>query len=68
MLLRKVTIGGNEISYEARAELVEVQAEDGSQHFEMFAVSYSKQGGDASRRPILFAFDGGPGTSSTAMA
>ncbi len=66
-----ISAGGTELSYTATAGRIVLRAEghtdgkfDGDQaKAEIFVTSYVLDGGDASR-PVTFAFNGGPGSSS----
>lgn len=60
-----LTLDGDKMDYEATAGTLLVQ-EDGTKHkAKMFFVAYTrKKVEDSSRRPITFAFNGGPGSSS----
>ena len=60
------TIGGKAIKYTATAGYLELPDYDGKAKANVFFVSYIKDGEAAERvkRPILYAFNGGPGSSS----
>jgi len=60
----EVTVGGQHIRYSADAATLILHDRDGRPTGEMFYVAYFKSGGDASRRPITFLYNGGPGGSS----
>jgi carboxypeptidase C (cathepsin A) len=57
-------IGGQQINYTATAATYVIRADDGSPKATMFYVAYTKDGVDASRRPISFVYNGGPGSAS----
>ncbi len=58
-------IGGQQISYTATAGTYVIHAEDGSPKATMFYAAYTKDGvQDASRRPLSFVYNGGPGSAS----
>lgn len=60
-----VTIGGREVAYAARAGTVTLRTEDGAPRARVFFVAYTRDDvGDPGERPIAFAFNGGPGSSS----
>jgi carboxypeptidase C (cathepsin A) len=59
-----VTFNGVKIDYEATAGTLVVQEEDAKHKANIFFVAYTKKGDDLARRPIAFAFNGGPGSSS----
>ncbi|MDH5491313.1 MAG: hypothetical protein OEY14_05115 [Myxococcales bacterium] len=61
----EVRIEGDVISYTASAATLHLRDEDGKPKASIFHVSYVKEGvEDRSSRPITFAFNGGPGSSS----
>lgn len=61
----QVAIGGRKIAYTATAATTTLNAEDGTPRASIFTVSYTATGkGDPTRRPITYAFNGGPGSSS----
>lgn len=59
-----IEVDGEPLRYTARTGYLPLRAEDGTVEANMFFVAYEKQGEDASDRPITFAFNGGPGSSS----
>jgi carboxypeptidase C (cathepsin A) len=59
-----VTVGGQSISYTARAGTMVLKDEDGTPRANFFFVSYTRDGVDPARRPVTFTFNGGPGSSS----
>lgn len=59
-----VTINGQTINYTARAGTIVMKDEDGNAKARFFFVSYTKDGENPSKRPITFAYNGGPGSSS----
>lgn len=56
------TIGGTEVAYTAKAATQVFEIKDAKASF--FYVSYTKDDADPATRPILFCFNGGPGSSS----
>ncbi|MCA9035844.1 MAG: hypothetical protein KDA91_11980, partial [Planctomycetaceae bacterium] len=60
----ETTIGGKSISYTATAGKLLMKSDSLESRAEMFFVAYTRDGEDASRRPITFCFNGGPGSSS----
>jgi carboxypeptidase C (cathepsin A) len=59
------TIGGQTIRYTATAGNLVMKEEDGTPLANVFYVAYTRDGaGEVGRRPITFAFNGGPGSSS----
>ncbi len=58
-------IGGQQITYTATAATYVIKADDGSPKATMFYVAYTKDGiQDASKRPVSFVYNGGPGSAS----
>ena len=58
-------IGGQVINYTATAATYVIRADDGSPKATMFYVAYTKDGvQDASKRPLSFVYNGGPGSAS----
>jgi carboxypeptidase C (cathepsin A) len=59
------TINGKEIKYTATAGKLVMKDDSGKAKAEVFFIAYTKNGvEDLSQRPITFAFNGGPGSSS----
>ena len=60
-----IQIGGREIKYTATAGTMLLKKEDGTPTASIFYVAYMKDDvPDVTRRPLTFAFNGGPGSSS----
>lgn len=60
-----VKIGGQEVKYTATAGTMVLKLEDGTPKASIFYVAYTKDDTtDFSKRPITFAFNGGPGAGS----
>jgi len=60
-----ITIGGQQVSYTATAGTLVLRKEDGTPTASIFHVAYVKDGqADPAKRPLTFAFNGGPGSSS----
>ena len=60
-----VLIGGEEIEYTAAAGRLLLREEEGKKRASFFFTSYTRDGiDDPSNRPIVFTFNGGPGSSS----
>lgn len=58
-------IDGKQIDYTATAGELILNSDDGKPQAHIFHVSYLKKGvRDYSKRPVLFAFNGGPGSSA----
>jgi carboxypeptidase C (cathepsin A) len=60
----QLTLNGKTLSYTATAGRLPIKRPDGKIEAEMFFVAYTLDGQDAARRPLTFAFNGGPGSSS----
>jgi carboxypeptidase C (cathepsin A) len=61
----QVAIGGETVDYQATAGYLIVPNEEGDPAAKFGYTAYLRQGvGDASQRPVTFAFNGGPGSSS----
>jgi carboxypeptidase C (cathepsin A) len=62
---RFATIAGQSIQYTATAGTMLLKNEEGNTTASIFYVAYTRKGvSDTSHRPITFAFNGGPGSSS----
>ena len=59
-----VKIGGEAINYTARAGTIVMKDEDGNAKASIFFTAYTRDGADPAKRPVTFAFNGGPGSSS----
>lgn len=60
-----VTIDGVEVKYAATAGRLILTEEEGKKKASFFFVAYNRSGvRDKAKRPIVFAFNGGPGSSS----
>ena len=60
-----VAIGGVDVPYEATAGTLVLRTEEGAAKAELFYVAYVRSGvEDKAARPIMFCFNGGPGSSS----
>ena len=60
-----VTIAGKKIDYQVTTSKLVLEKDDGTPRASVFHVSYlKKNAGDISKRPVLFAFNGGPGSSA----
>jgi carboxypeptidase C (cathepsin A) len=60
-----ISIGGQSIAYTATAGTAVLRRDDGTATASIFYIAYTKDGvTDAARRPLTFAFNGGPGSSS----
>jgi carboxypeptidase C (cathepsin A) len=60
-----ITINDKEIKYKATAGTLVMKDDDGEAKATIFFIAYTKKGvDDLGQRPITFAFNGGPGSSS----
>lgn len=60
-----VTIDGKKIDYTVTTSRLVIKHDDGTPRASIFNVAYTKNGvDDVSKRPVLFAFNGGPGSSA----
>src|ERR1700719_1893001 len=60
----QTTVDGKLLKYTATAGRLPIKRGDGKVEAEMFYVAYTLDGLDASKRPLTFAFNGGPGSAS----
>jgi carboxypeptidase C (cathepsin A) len=60
----QLTLNGKALSYTATAGRLPIKRGDGKIEAEMFFVAYTLDGQDAGKRPLTFAFNGGPGSAS----
>jgi carboxypeptidase C (cathepsin A) len=60
----QLTVSGKLLKYTATAGRLPIKRPDGKIEAEMFFVAYTLDGQDAAKRPLTFAFNGGPGSAS----
>ena len=60
----QAAVNGKTLSYTATAGRLPIKRGDGKIEAEMFFVAYTVDGQDVVRRPLTFAFNGGPGSAS----
>jgi carboxypeptidase C (cathepsin A) len=60
----QITVDGKVLKYTATAGRLPIKRGDGKIEAEMFYVAYTLDGQDAAKRPLTFAFNGGPGSAS----
>ena len=60
----EVTIGESVVSYEATAGKLPLKDDSGKSLADVFFIAYTKTDAEPGTRPITFAFNGGPGSSS----
>jgi carboxypeptidase C (cathepsin A) len=58
------TIDGKKIPYKATTGKLVLTKDDGSPRASIFHVSYVRSDQDSANRPVMFAFNGGPGSSA----
>ncbi|MFN9339756.1 MAG: S10 family peptidase [Candidatus Kapaibacterium sp.] len=59
-----LVVNGKSISYKATTGYMEMKTEDGKSKANIFYIAYTKDDEKQDHRPITFAFNGGPGSSS----
>lgn len=59
-----ITVGGRRIAYTATAGNLLLKEEDGKPRASVFFIAYTEDGRQPGERPVTFAFNGGPGSSS----
>jgi carboxypeptidase C (cathepsin A) len=60
----QTTLNGKTLSYTATTGRLPIKRGDGTIEAEMFFVAYTLDGQEPGRRPLTFAFNGGPGSAS----
>jgi carboxypeptidase C (cathepsin A) len=60
----QIRVNGKPLHYTATAGRLPIRRADGKIEAQMFFVAYTLDGQEASKRPLTFAFNGGPGSSS----
>ncbi len=60
----KITVGGKTLNYTATAGRLPIKDPAGKIQAEMFFAAYTLDGADPARRPVTFAYNGGPGSAS----
>src|SRR6202140_772487 len=60
----QTTVDGKLLKYSASAGRLPIKRGDGKIEAEMFYVAYTLDGQEAAKRPLTFAFNGGPGSAS----
>ncbi|MFT5104430.1 MAG: carboxypeptidase C (cathepsin A) [Pseudoalteromonas tetraodonis] len=60
-----VTVGGKKIDYTATAGTIQLKDKKDEARASVFYIAYTRDGvSDLSKRPVMFCFNGGPGSSS----
>jgi carboxypeptidase C (cathepsin A) len=60
----EVTVNGHALRYTATAGRLPIKNGEGTTEALMFYVAYTVDGGEAAKRPLTFAYNGGPGSAS----
>jgi carboxypeptidase C (cathepsin A) len=60
----QISLNGKTLAYTATTGRLPIKRGDGKIEAEMFFVAYTVDGQDAGKRPLTFAFNGGPGSAS----
>jgi len=60
----QISVDGKVLKYTATAGRLPIKRGDGKIEAEMFYVAYTLDGQDPAKRPLTFAFNGGPGSAS----
>jgi len=60
----QITLDGKTLKYTATTGRLPIKRGDGKIEAEVFFVAYTLDGQDAAKRPVTFAFNGGPGSAS----
>ncbi len=60
----QITVDGKALKYTATTGRLPIKRGDGKIEAEMFFVAYTLDGQDAEKRPLTFAFNGGPGSAT----
>src|SRR5262245_43120068 len=61
---KEITVGGRTIAYTATAGTLPLFDQNGERSASVYYTAYVAKGADAGRRPVTFAFNGGPGAAS----
>ena len=60
----QITVDGKLLKYTASTGRLPIKRGDGRVEAEMFYIAYTLDGQEAAKRPLTFAFNGGPGSAS----
>ena len=60
----QITVDGKPLKYTATTGRLPIKRGDGKIEAEMFFVAYTLDGQDSEKRPLTFAFNGGPGSAT----
>ncbi|MCU0770975.1 MAG: peptidase S10 [Verrucomicrobia bacterium] len=65
VITNTVTMGGRPVTYTAETGMLPLLKQDGDSRASVFYVAYTRlESSDRARRPVMFCFNGGPGSSS----
>jgi len=59
-----ITLAGAPLAYTATTGTLPIRNREGEDEIKMFYAAYTKDGAETDTRPIVFAFNGGPGSAS----
>ena len=59
-----IALHGSPLAYTATTGTLPIRDNDGNEEIRMFYAGYTKDGADPDTRPIVFAFNGGPGSAT----
>jgi len=59
-----ITVGGKTLNYTATAAQMPIHSASGETEAHIFYVAYTLDGAEPGKRPLTFAFNGGPGSAS----
>jgi carboxypeptidase C (cathepsin A) len=62
---KQIAVAGRPLAYTATAGTLALYDQNGERSAAVFYTAYVAKGGTAARRPITFAFNGGPGAAAT---
>ncbi len=60
----EITLGGELVRYSATVGALRVREDGDEAKADMFFVAYQREGVESAQRPVMFTFNGGPGSSS----
>ncbi len=60
----EIVLDGRTLRYRATTGRLPIKNDKGETEAQIFFIAYTKDGADATTRPLLFAFNGGPGSAS----
>src|SRR5688572_7899026 len=61
---RAITVRGQKLTYVATAGTLDLFGQDGNRNAKIFYTAYTLKDAAADKRPLTFAFNGGPGAAS----